>query len=169
MLRTRPAAVELVAGRVRHAQAGAGRGGAARAARIVPPIMDAAPSVFDRVFPLTVLLLLGLAIPAALLAINRLGSRFAVGERARDPGKHEPYECGLSRTVGGASDRFPVKFYLVAMLFLAFDVEVAFLYPWALQFRAGGWEMLWLLVAFLVILEVAYLYLWRKGALDWER
>ncbi len=66
-------------------------------------------------------------------------------------------------------DRFPVKFYLVAMLFLAFDVEVAFLYPWALHFSKGGWEMVGLLVAFLGLLEAAYLYLWRKGALDWDK
>ncbi|MCX8038989.1 MAG: NADH-quinone oxidoreductase subunit A [Planctomycetota bacterium] len=130
--------------------------------------MEHAPSVFDRVFPLTILLLLGLALPLALLLINRLGSRWALGERRDAPAKHEPYECGLARTVGGAGDRFPVKFYLIAMLFLAFDVEIAFLYPWALQFRAGGWELFWLLVAFLILLEVAYLYLWRKGALEWE-
>ena len=131
--------------------------------------MDASPSIFDRVFPLTVLVLLGLAIPTALLVINRIGSRWAVGKRDTDPGKHEPYECGLSSTAGSAGERVSVKFYLIAMLFLAFDVEVAFLYPWALQFAKGGWEMLWLLVAFLVLLEVAYLYLWRKGALDWDK
>ena len=132
--------------------------------------MDAvSPSMFDRVFPLTILVLLGLAVPTALLLINRLGNWWAIGRRAADPGKQEPYECGLSSTAGSAGDRFPVKFYLVAMLFLAFDVEIAFLYPWAIHFKAGGWEMLWLLVAFLVLLEVAYLYLWRKGALDWDK
>jgi NADH-quinone oxidoreductase subunit A len=131
--------------------------------------MDASPSMFDRVFPLTILVLLGLGLPFALLMIHRLGSRFALGKRDTDPGKHEPYECGLPSIAGGAGDRFPVKFYLVAMLFLAFDVEVAFLYPWAIHFTTGGWEMLWLLLAFLVLLEVAYLYLWKKGALDWDR
>lgn len=131
--------------------------------------MDASPSMFDRVFPLTVLVLLGLAVPTALLLLNRVGSRWALGKRDADPGKHEPYECGLTSLTGGAGDRFSVKFYLVAMLFLAFDVEVAFLYPWAIHFNKGGWEMLWLLVAFLVLLEVAYLYLWRKGALDWDK
>lgn len=130
--------------------------------------MDA-PSMFDRVFPLTILVLLGLAVPTALLVVNRLGNWWAIGRRDADPGKHEPYECGLSSTAGGAGGRFAVKFYLVAMLFLAFDVEIAFLYPWAIHFRTGGWEMLWLLVAFLIILEVAYLYLWKKGALDWDK
>jgi len=62
-----------------------------------------------------------------------------------------------------------VKFYLVAMLFLAFDLEVAFLYPWAVRFLKGGWEMFWSLLSFLVLLEAAYIYLYRKGALDWRK
>ena len=132
--------------------------------------MDVAPSQFDRVYPLTILILLGLAVPLALLLINRIGSRWAVGKRDNDPGKHEPYECGLTANTAGAGDRFPVKFYLVAMLFLAFDVEIAFLYPWALHFsKSNGWGMVWVLVAFLVLLETAYMYLWRKGALDWDK
>ncbi|MEK7413568.1 MAG: NADH-quinone oxidoreductase subunit A [Planctomycetota bacterium] len=135
--------------------------------------MDDAPTIFARVYPLTILVVVGLGIPVVLLVLNRLGSRFAHGHRESDPGKQEPYECGLTATSGGAGERFPVKFYLVAMLFLAFDVEVAFLYPWALHFnegiKNGGWGMIWLLVAFLVVLEVAYLYLWRKGALDWDK
>jgi NADH-quinone oxidoreductase subunit A len=82
--------------------------------------------------------------------------------------KGESYECGLSTTVGTANERFSVKFYLVAMIFLAFDIEVAFLYPWAVRFLRGGWDLLWILVAFLVMLESVYLYLWNKGALDWD-
>jgi NADH-quinone oxidoreductase subunit A len=131
--------------------------------------MPAEPTVFDLVFPLTVLVLLALLVPVALLVINRLGARLWHGQRQDDPGKQVPYECGLNQVAGGAGDRFPVKFYLVAMLFLAFDIEVAFLYPWALHFGQGGWGMVWLLVAFLVLLESAYIYLYRKGALDWER
>ena len=70
-------------------------------------------------------------------------------------------------TIGTADERFSVKFYLVAMIFLAFDIEVAFLDPWAIQFLKGGWEMFAILAAFLVMLEAVYLYLWNKGALDW--
>ena len=65
-------------------------------------------------------------------------------------------------------EKFTVKFYLIAMLFLAFDIEVAFLYPWAWWFNHGGWEMVGMLVFFLLLLEVGYVYLYKKGALDWE-
>lgn len=126
-------------------------------------------SVFGKVFPLTMLLILGLVVPAALLGINTLLSRFAIGTRNTNQAKNEPYESGLPATVGNAGERFDVKFYLIAMLFLAFDIEVAFLYPWAVHFSSGGWEMVGLLVVFLVLLEVGYLYLYKKGALDWDK
>jgi NADH-quinone oxidoreductase subunit A len=136
------------------------------AASVVP----AGPSVFDMVFPLTMLLILGLVIPAALLGINELLSRFvAHGTRNTNKAKNEPYESGLPVTVGTAGERFDVKFYLIAMLFLAFDIEVAFLYPWAVHFSSGGWEMIAILMVFLVLLEVGYLYLYKKGALDWDK
>lgn len=129
----------------------------------------AGPSVFDMVFPPTMLLILGLVVPAALLGINTVLSRFAHGTRNTTQAKNEPYESGLPATVGTAGERFDVKFYLIAMLFLAFDIEVAFLYPWAVHFGSGGWEMIALLVVFLVLLEVGYLYLYKKGALDWDK
>jgi NADH-quinone oxidoreductase subunit A len=122
------------------------------------------PTTFDVVFPLTVLLILGVAIPSFMLGVNWFLSR---GVKPSFASKGEPYECGLSRTVGTADERFSVKFYLVAMIFLAFDIEVAFLYPWAIQFLDGGWDMFGILIAFLVMLESVYLYLWNKGALSW--
>jgi NADH-quinone oxidoreductase subunit A len=139
--------------------------GAEASAALVPHY----PSVFDMVFPLTVLLMLGLVVPAALLGINTILSRFAHGTRNTTPAKHEPYESGLPAVVGNAGERFDVKFYLIAMLFLAFDIEVAFLYPWAIHFKLGGWEMVAFLGVFLVLLEVGYLYLYKKGALDWDK
>jgi len=122
------------------------------------------PTTFDVVFPLTVLLLLGVAIPSFMVGANW----FINKGRKTWEAKGESYECGLSTTVGTANERFSVKFYLVAMIFLAFDIEVAFLYPWAVRFLQGGWDLLWILVAFLVMLESVYLYLWNKGALDWD-
>ena len=126
-------------------------------------------SMFDLVFPFTVLLLLALSIPLALLGINFILSRIAIGNRNNSPGKMTQVESGIANNVGSAGEKFSLKFYLIAMLFLAFDIEVAFLYPWAIQFNLGGWEMVALLAVFLVILEVGYLYLYRKGAFDWDK
>jgi NADH-quinone oxidoreductase subunit A len=137
-------------------------------APIVAASASAGPSVFDTVFPLTILIILGITVPTALLLINVVLSKWAHGTRNTSPGKNEPIESGLPVSVGGSGEKFSIKFYLIAMLFLAFDIEVAFLYPWAYHFKTGGWEMVWLLVVFLVLLEVGYLYLYKKGALDWE-
>ena len=122
------------------------------------------PTTFDVVFPLTVLVILGVAVPCFMVGANWFLNR----QRKTWDSKEDSYECGLSSTVGGAQDRFSVKFYLIAMIFLAFDIEVAFLYPWAVRFLKGGWDLLWILIAFLVMLESVYMYLWRKGALDWD-
>jgi NADH-quinone oxidoreductase subunit A len=74
---------------------------------------------------------------------------------------------GLSALLGNARERHSVKFYLVAMIFLLFDIEIAFLYPWALAFRSLGWAGFFQIVTFFLILLVGYVYVWRKGALDW--
>ncbi len=143
----------------------------ADAVPVAATVVAADPTVFDIVFPLTVLVLIGLAIPGGMLLANHVLSRWAHGTKNTSPGKIEPYESGLNATLGGARERFSVKFYLIAMLFLAFDLEVAFLYPWAARFihtPPGDWTMVWLLLPFLAMLEAGYLYLYRKGALDWE-
>lgn len=130
---------------------------------------EAVPTTFDIVFPLTVLVLIGLAIPVGMMLANHVLSRWALGKGTGNPGKDQPVESGLNAVVGTANERFSVKFYLVAMLFLAFDLEVAFLYPWAVHFNdSAGWSMIALLMPFLIMLEVGYLYLFKKGALDWE-
>lgn len=115
--------------------------------------------------PITILVLLALVIPAALLIVSWLVHRHT----PNNPTKDEPYECGLRATIGTADERFSVKFYLIAMLFLVFDLEVAFLYPWAVHFGDAGWGMVGVLVVFLIMLEAGYLYLYRKGALDWDK
>ena len=112
---------------------------------------------------LGIFLVLGVAFGGVSILLSSL-----VGPRNPTPEKEAPYECGMP-PVGDARERQSVKFYLVAMIFLLFDIEVAFLYPWAVQFgKVEGWAMVWLLLPFLIMLEVAYLYLFRKGALDWE-
>ncbi len=132
--------------------------------------VEAMPTTFDIVFPLTVLVLIGVTIPGGMLLANHVISRWVHGTRNTSPGKVQQVEGGLNAVVGTANERFSVKFYLIAMLFLVFDLEVAFLYPWAIQVsRSQGWGMIWLLLIFLLILEVAYLYLYKKGALDWDK
>lgn len=96
-----------------------------------------------------------------------IGSYF-LGVKKPDPRKLAPYECGVT-PIGTARERFSVKFYLVAMLFLLFDIEAVFLFPWAVVYRDlkifGFFEMLLFIIAILA----GYIYAWKKGALEWER
>ncbi len=89
-----------------------------------------------------------------------------LGPRVATPEKQAPYECGVP-PVGDARERQSVKFYLVAMVFLLFDIEVAFLYPWAMALRDLGWTGFFQIVTFMTILLAGYVYIWRKGVLDW--
>ena len=90
----------------------------------------------------------------------------------RNPTKDSPYECGML-PLGGAQPRFAVKFYLVAMLFILFDLEVVFMYPWAVTYRdfivTKGLVILWSMLSFIVIATVGYVYAIKKGVLDWKR
>jgi NADH-quinone oxidoreductase subunit A len=111
----------------------------------------------------------------AILIMIGLGAGFAggsvllsqfLGPRKPTPEKSAPYECGMP-PVGDARERQSVKFYLVAMIFLLFDIEVAFLYPWAMALRDLGWPGFVQVVVFMTLLLFGYIYVWRKGALDW--
>ena len=111
----------------------------------------------------------------SILIMIALGAGFALisvllssvlGPRKPTPEKSAPYECGMP-AVGDARGRQSVKFYLVAMIFLLFDIEVAFLYPWAVALRDLGWSGLLQIITFFLILTVGYIYVWRKGVLDW--
>src|SRR5207249_9551554 len=111
----------------------------------------------------------------SILIMIALGAGFALGAvvlsavlgpKNPTPEKLAPYECGMP-PVGDARERQSVKFYLVAMIFLLFDIEVAFLYPWALALRDLGWAGLLQIITFFLILLVGYIYVWRKGILDW--
>jgi NADH-quinone oxidoreductase subunit A len=83
-----------------------------------------------------------------------------------NPVKLMPYESGMP-PIGEANQRYTIRYYLIAMLFVVFDVEAVFFYPWAVAFNAIGWFGLIEMVLFIVLLLVAYVYAWRKGALDW--
>ena len=111
----------------------------------------------------------------SILIMIALGAGFALisvllssvlGPRKPTPEKSAPYECGMP-AVGDARERMSVKFYLVAMIFLLFDIEVAFLYPWAMALRDLGWGGFVQGLLFMTILLAGYIYVWRKGALDW--
>ena len=121
--------------------------------------------VFDTTFAMTVLIIIAIAVPLILLFTNWL---LHPGRIKKTLIKGSAYECGLAHVSGTANERYPIKYYMVAMLFLVFDIEVAFLYPWAIQFMKGTWALFAVLLAFLLILESGYLYLYRKGVLNWS-
>jgi NADH-quinone oxidoreductase subunit A len=113
---------------------------------------------------LSILIMIGLGAGfglASILLSNLLGPHKPT------PEKLAPYECGMP-AVGDARERQSVKFYLVAMIFLLFDIEVAFLYPWAMALRDLGWNGFVQVVLFMLLLLAGYVYVWRKGVLDWS-
>ena len=107
--------------------------------------------------------ILALAIPASMLVMSFV---FAQRPAARTRARTVPFESGVSRGPM-RQQRFSVSFYLTAMLFIVFDIEIVFLYPLAVQLHALGWFGFSELAFFVLILLVAYVYIWRKGALDW--
>lgn len=113
---------------------------------------------------LPILIMLGLG--AGFAGGSVLLSQF-LGPRKPTPEKSAPYECGMP-PVGDARERQSVKFYLVAMIFLLFDIEIAFLYPWAIAFRDLGMVGYVQVVTFFGLLVTGYIYVWRKGAFDWS-
>ena len=113
---------------------------------------------------LSILIMIALGAGFALISVL-LSS--VLGPRKPTPEKSAPYECGMP-AVGDARERQSVKFYLVAMIFLLFDIEVAFVYPWAVALRALGTTGFWQIVAFFALLSIGYIYVWRKGAFDWS-
>jgi NADH-quinone oxidoreductase subunit A len=102
------------------------------------------------------------------LGAAMLGLSAWVGVKRPSREKLAPYECGIP-AVGNARERFSISFYLVGMLFILFDVEVAFLFPWALVVRSLKWFGFLEMALYIGILLAGYVYIWKKGALDWSR
>ncbi len=118
--------------------------------------------------PVLLLLLLALAVGIGILWVSGwLLPRFLKPNNPRTE-KLTPYECGVPMFQENARRRYSVKFYLVAVLFILFDVEAAFLLPWAVQFKSNL-ASFWVMIAFMATLLVGYIYVWGKGALEWER
>lgn len=113
---------------------------------------------------LPILLFMGVA--CAISAAAVLGS-LLVAKQKPDPEKSSAYECGFEPFTD-ARNKFDVRFYLVTLLFIIFDLEIAFLFPWAISLRDIGAFGFWSMVVFLGILTVGFIYEWKKGALDWE-
>jgi NADH-quinone oxidoreductase subunit A len=112
--------------------------------------------------PIVIFLALAIAIGLALLV-----SPFIVAYKAPDAEKLSAYECGFN-AFDDARMKFDVRFYLVAILFIIFDLEVAFLFPWAVAFHDVGWFGFWSMMVFLAVLTIGFIYEWRKGALEWD-
>jgi NADH-quinone oxidoreductase subunit A len=103
-----------------------------------------------------------------LIGLAILGLSAWVGAKGASREKLSPYECGIP-PVGNARERFSISFYLVGMLFILFDVEAVFLYPWAVIYKSLKWFGFVEMFLFIVILLAGYIYVWKKGALDWSR
>ncbi len=113
--------------------------------------------------------IVGLFALAAAFALFSVAIAPLVGPRRYNKAKLDAYECGIEPTpqpIGGG--RFPVKFYLTAMLFIIFDIEIIFLYPWAVSFNALGVFGFVEMALFIATVFVAYAYVWRRGGLDWD-
>jgi NADH-quinone oxidoreductase subunit A len=112
--------------------------------------------------PILVWIFLTVAVAFAVLVLSSL-----LGRKRPSAEKLSPYECGITPS-GDARKPVPVKFYMIAVVFLVFDIEAAFLYPWAVVYRKMRFLGLVEMGLFILVLSVGYLYLWKKGVFDWE-
>jgi len=113
---------------------------------------------------LPILIFLGIA---ALVSTVFIGGAWFAARQKPDREKSSPYECGFD-AFSDSRTRFEVRYYLVAILFIIFDLEVAFLFPWAVSLGKIGLFGFWSMVLFLAVLTVGFIYEWRRGALEWE-
>ncbi len=118
--------------------------------------------MLEQYFPVLLFLFIAIAIAGGMLAAG-----FVLGPRRPDPEKLSPYECGFE-AFEDARLKFDVRYYLVAILFIIFDLEIAFLFPWAVALDGLGLTALLAMSFFLLLLVVGFIYEWRKGALQWE-
>jgi len=118
--------------------------------------------MLEQYFPVLLFILVGIAIGAAMLVVGSL-----VSPNRPDPQKLAPYECGFE-AFEDARMKFDVRYYLIAILFILFDLEIAFLFPWAVVLPDIGIFGFWSMMIFLAILIIGFIYEWKKGALEWE-
>jgi len=113
-------------------------------------------------FPVLIQIVIAIAVAGAMIGLSAL-----LGRRVRDPVKMMPYESGM-QPVGNARERFSVKFYLVAMVFILFDIEAIFLYPWAVVYRELKLFAFFEMLLFIILVLCGFFYIWKKGVLDWS-
>lgn len=113
-------------------------------------------------FPVLIQIVIAIGVASAMIGLSAL-----LGRRLRDPIKSMPYESGM-KPVGNARERFSVKFYLVAMVFILFDIEAIFLYPWAVIYRQLRLFAFFEMLLFIVLVLCGFFYIWKKGVLDWS-
>ena len=113
-------------------------------------------------FPIVVQIALAMLVAGAMVSLS-----FLLGKRVKNRAKDMPYESGMTPT-GDARHRFSVKFYLVAMLFILFDMEAIFLYPWAVVFKEMKLFAFFEMVLFIALVLCGFFYIWKKGVLDWS-
>src|SRR5512147_3173961 len=122
--------------------------------------------MLENYFPILMFLLVGLGVGVGPMALGWIAST-ALGANRPDPEKLSPYECGFE-AFEDARMKFDVRYYLVAILFILFDLEIAFLFPWAIVLQEIGLFGLLAMGVFLAILVVGFIYEWKKGALEWD-
>jgi NADH-quinone oxidoreductase subunit A len=120
------------------------------------------PTYAQTWFPVLVQIIIAIAVAAGMI-----GASAVLGRRLRDTVKSTPYESGM-KPVGNARERFTVKFYLVAMVFILFDIEAIFLYPWAVVYRELRLFAFFEMLLFIALVLCGFFYIWKKGVLDWS-
>lgn len=118
--------------------------------------------IASQYLPIIIFLLFGIFLGTVLVTIGRI-----LGVRRPDEQKNSPYECGFE-AFENARTKFDIRYYLIAIIFILFDLEVAFLFPWAVVFKSLGMYGFAVMAIFLLILIVGFIYVWKKGALEWE-
>lgn len=122
--------------------------------------------MLENYFPILIFIIIAFTMGTVLMAIG-----FLLGKLMRhakpDDAKQSPYECGFE-AFEDARIQFDVRYYLVAILFIIFDLEITFMFPWAVVLTQVGWTGFWAMMLFLGILTIGFIYEWRKGALEWE-
>ena len=116
----------------------------------------------DQYLPVLLFILIGLVTGIAPQVLG-----YVLGPNRPDPAKNSPYECGFE-AFEDARMKFDVRYYLIAILFILFDLEIAFLFPWAIAAKEIGVVGFWAIMEFVGVLVIGFVYMWKKGALDWE-